>query len=321
MTARVVAQDLRVDGPLGPAVDGLTLEAEATRVVIAGATPELAEALAGVRPVARGRLEVLGRAPRAAREEGLVALAARGALPDALTVGEAVTYAARLAGRRSEAAERSAEAALARLRLVGERSTRVAKLPPLARRAAEVACALATGATCLVLDDPLGDLDDADRERFEPLLIDAVGGEAWILVAREARETSAFVARAGDVVLVEASGVAWRGAPTDLPLAGRWVLRVLFDVEAVARRLGAHGIDAEASEGRVLLTLADAVDADRVVAACVELGAPLLELRPLLRGAASAVSAVPAASAAPGAPPRLPPPATPPRASFSPEQP
>ncbi|HUD72762.1 MAG TPA: ATP-binding cassette domain-containing protein [Dongiaceae bacterium] len=213
--------DERTLGVFGPSGSGKT---------------SLLETIAGLRPEARGRIKVGGhtwldtdrgiRLPPEKRGVGYVPQDAR--LFPHLDLERNV-----LIGRRRAAAGRGArinpERVLAVLELTDRDDAEVASLSGGERQRVALARALCAGPELLLLDEPLGGLDQPLRRRILPYLlkIDREFGVPSILVTHDAAEVRLLSREA--LVLIEGRAAA-RGRPDEL-----------FGERDVLERLGAEG--------------------------------------------------------------------------------
>jgi molybdate transport system ATP-binding protein len=182
----------------------------------------LIETIAGLRPEARGRIKIGGRTwldtdrgiclPPERRGVGYVPQDAR--LFPHLSLERNVLF-----GRRRAEAGRGApinpERVLAVLELTGRDEADVALLSGGERQRVALARALCAGPELLLLDEPLGGLDQPLRRRILPYLlrIDREFGVPSILVTHDAAEVRLLSREA--LVLIEGRAAA-RGRPDEL---------------------------------------------------------------------------------------------------------
>ena len=94
------AQAIRIDVDGIPAIDGLSFETTAKRVLVLGASRALFEGAAGIRPISRGTLNIEGLAPHEALKKGALAGAPLDPpLPKEWTPRVAITWAAKMSGQ------------------------------------------------------------------------------------------------------------------------------------------------------------------------------------------------------------------------------
>lgn len=251
-------------------------------MLLLGAPGIVFAAATGLAPVARGSLEVRGRAPVDAVRTGLVAGAAHEPpLPPKWTLTEYVTWSARLAGATSPA--RRAREAIAELKLVALATTRLGKLVPHARRAAVVAAALATGAEMIVLEDPLGGLPDDLATAYAELLVGALATRSWLVVAPR-MPLGLALAGAADEAIVVGGGtrVDAQGEPRALAAAARrFVGRIDGATEAIAPAVAEAGGSVEAhGSAHVVLELGPTLTTAGFFAICAAADVAVLELVP-----------------------------------------
>jgi len=283
----LLASSLRVDVHGVPAIDGLSVTSTAERLLVLGAAAALFEAAAGLRPVARGELRVEGRVPIEAVRARVVAGAPLDPpMPARWTVKQYVTWSARLAGHPRGVARDLAGDAMSRMALGALVRTKLGKALTSVRRATVLAAALATGATTLLMEDPITGLPAETVPSFARVLARALADRRSILFAGRLPLESPLALAADEAVVVVGSSVAAQGAPAEIAAADRALsVRVAGDVRAFTGALTAAG-------GRVL-DGADGVARSRVSVDLGPLathdllriaeasGAVVLELRPL----------------------------------------
>jgi ABC-2 type transport system ATP-binding protein len=283
VTALLSTSVVRIDEAGVPAVDGLTLASTGDRVLVLGAPSALFAAAAGQRPASRGDVRVEGALPLDAARRRIVASAPLDPpLPPRWTARQYVTWSARIAGHgRSQAGELAAEA-LARTRVEAVADARLGQAALAARRATVIAAALATGATTLLLEDPLSGLPPESATAFARVVVRACADRRTATFAGRVPLESPLALEADEAIVVAWSRVAAQGAPGEIAAAERsFAVRVIGDVEAFARAVEQRG-------GRIL--------SDRVGQMSVALGplgtrdlvriagdtnATVLELRPI----------------------------------------
>jgi ABC-type multidrug transport system ATPase subunit len=261
-------------------------------VLVLGAARALFEAAAGLRAIAHGELRVEGLAPGHAIRAGLAASAALDPpVPPSWTFLQYVTWSARLAGHARAAAEALAHEALGRMGQDPLARTRMSGAPVHARRAAVIAAALATGATTLLVEDPLVGLSAEESRSLARRLCGALTGRrAAVFAARVALESPVALA-ADEAILVDDSRVIVQGRPAEVATRERaFALTLEGDVKAFVdavqagggRLLGAPGAPTGARQHRLSVELGPLATRD-VLRIAAELGAAVLELRPLGR--------------------------------------
>jgi ABC-type taurine transport system ATPase subunit len=290
MVALLSLDDVRLDAGGVPAVDGLSVETTADRVVVVGAARALFEAVSGIVKPARGSVRVRGLTAGEAMMRGLVAGAPLDpAMPADWTATEYATWSARLTGLGKSEARARAVAALERLGLRAEARWPLGRAPLAARRAAVVAAALATGARTLVLEDPTASLDDDASHALAQRLLAALEGRDWLLFAPRAPLTSELVASCGEALVVAGSTCVDRGAPAALAArARRYAAFTTGATEVLAAKMTALGARVEQivtgpGSARFVVELADGATTRQLFACAEESGAVVVELRPIAR--------------------------------------
>jgi ABC-2 type transport system ATP-binding protein len=159
-------------GDDGPAVDDLTLTVRRGEVFgvlaeDAGVRSTVLSLAAGRRHPSAGRVRILGRDPRAERDETVRDVGVP-EVDDALSPGLSVRE--NVAALTDGASDARVEEALRRTGLLDDAGRRIDELGPGHRRRTAVACALARDLEVLALDDPTGDLSAVDREAVWTIL-------------------------------------------------------------------------------------------------------------------------------------------------------
>jgi ABC-type multidrug transport system ATPase subunit len=258
-------------------------------VLVLGGPRALFEAAAGLRGAEGGTVHVEGQPALDAIREGVVASAPLDPpLPPRWTPGQYARWSARLAGHASAVAKSMAAEALARLDLNPFRDTRFSRAALTVRRAAVLAAALATGATTLLIEDPLTDLAPEIRRSFARAVVRAVGGRRIaFFAARMALESPAGLA-ADEAIVIDRSQVAHQGAPAQLAASERaLVLRVEGDAAAFATAICAAGATllapADPSAPATLRIDAGPLATRDVLRIALECHAVVLEVHPIAR--------------------------------------
>ena len=176
------------------ALDGVTLAAEAGTITGligpngAGKTT-LFNVICGLQPPSRGRVhlgarDVTALPPFKRARHGLARTFQRLELFGLLTVRENVRLAAQVA--RSADPDATADALLARLGVTHLAEARADRLPTGQARVAELARALATGPSVLLLDEPASGQDERETAAFADVLRQVAGdGVAVVLVEHD----------------------------------------------------------------------------------------------------------------------------------------
>ena len=213
----LAAAAVRIDVANVPAVDGFDLATQGDRVVVLGCARALFEAAAGLRGVARGQMTTVGRPPvDAVRARELAGAPFDPPLPPRWSVGEYVTWSARLAGHDRASARATTAEALAAMELTELARSRLGGVPLAARRGTVLAAALATGARALLVDDPLAGLVDEAASAFARVVVRALEGRRWILFAGRLALESPIACAADEAIVLDGARVVARGAPSAL---------------------------------------------------------------------------------------------------------
>ncbi len=288
----LAASTLRVDVEGVPAVDGLSCTSTGDQVLVLGGARALFEAAAGLRAIAHGSLRIEGLAPGNAVQAGRAASAALDPpVPPSWTLLQYVTWSARLAGHARAPAAALAHEALARMELDPLVRTRMSGAPVHARRAAVIAAALATGATTLLVEDPLAGLPAEESRSLARRLCGALTGRRAVVFAARVALESPIALAADEAILVDDSRVIVQGPPAEIATRERtFALTLEGDVAAFVeavqagggRLLGAPGAPTRARQHRLSVELGPLATRD-LLRIATDLGAVVLELRPLGR--------------------------------------
>jgi ABC-type multidrug transport system ATPase subunit len=285
----IAASGLRVDVGGSPAIDGLSLSTTGEHLLVLGAARALFEAAAGLRAVTRGEVRVEGTAPRDAVKRGLTACAPLDPpMPAAWTPLQYVTWSARLAGHPRGTARALAVEAVERLQLGRAAATKLPLLGLATRRGTVIAAAVATGATTLLIEDPLAGLLPDSARSFARVVTRALRDDRTAVFAGHVALESPLALAADEALVIDGSQVAAQGAPAELAAHERSLaLRVRGDVAAFARGVEGGGGRVEVTAGapspshvRVELGPLTARDLFRIAG---ESQAVVMELRPLSR--------------------------------------
>lgn len=243
MAPLVETVSLRVDVEGAAAIDGLTLASTGDWVLVLGGARALFEASAGLRPAQRGSIRVEGRPPIDAIGSGIAGSAPLDPpLPPRWTPRMYARWSASLAGHAKAAATSMAAEALARLELKSFADTRLSGVSLPVRRATVIAAALATGATALLVEDPLADLAPEVGRPLARTFARALTGRRVALFAARVALESPLALAADEAIVVDGSHVAHQGAPAELAASERALaLRVAGDVAAFATAVCAAG--------------------------------------------------------------------------------
>jgi ABC-type multidrug transport system ATPase subunit len=291
------ASRARIDAGGVAVVDGLTLRTSGERVLVLGAARALFEAASGLVPLTHGMLAVRGRSPLDGVRAGAVAGAPLDApLPPDWSARTYVTWSARLAGAPAGASggvTARVDDALARMELGAVADAKLARATPALRRATAIAAALATGASIVLLEDPLASLDDDAARHLARVTAAALEGRAWALFAPRVSLGSALTAAADEAIVVVGSDVGAQGAPRELAARDRrYALEVHGDAAALIAALEAHGATVDAPRAattaprrlsRIVVDLARDQTTRDLLAGAEAVGAVIVDLRPIAR--------------------------------------
>jgi ABC-type multidrug transport system ATPase subunit len=277
----LAATSLRVDVHGVPVIDGLSVTSTGEHVLVLGAAGALFEAAAGLRSAARGVLRIEGRVPIDAVRAGVTAGAPLDPpMPPRWTVSEYVTWSARLAGHSRAVAKGLAGDALSRMALGTVSRAKLGKAVTSVRRATVLAAALATGATTLLVEDPITGLQPESAPQFTRAMVRALAERRTLFFAGRLPLESPVALAADEAIVLFGSHVAAQGAPAEIAAAEHaFSLRVVGDIRAFT--------DAMKAEGARVLDGADGEPSSRVR---VDLGP--LATRDLLRIAAASKAVV-----------------------------
>jgi ABC-type multidrug transport system ATPase subunit len=285
----LAVSSLRVDADGVPQVDGLSMTSTGEWVLVLGAPRTVFEAAVGTRPIQRGHLRIGGRSPLRAIRDGVAASAPLDPpLPGAWSPEQYVKWSARLAGHgRREASEQAADA-LARLKLEGVARGRLGRATLAVRRATVLAAALATGASTLLVEDPVPGLPPETERSFARVVVRALAGRRTALFGGRVALESPVALAADEALVIDGSHLAAQGAPGEIAARERaFALRVIGDARAFAELLAARGarlltpLDA-ANPGRFSVELGD-FGTRELLGIAASCDAVVIELRPLAR--------------------------------------
>jgi ABC-type multidrug transport system ATPase subunit len=284
----LVADDLRVDIDGIPACDGISFRSTGVRLLVLGAPRALFEATTGLASVVRGTLAVRGEpAANAAALGRLAGAPSDPPLPPGWTTLDYVRWNARLGGVPRGEARAKAEAAIEKLQLGSMKKTLLSLLPAHARRAAVVAGALSTGASILVLDDPLAGLSDEIAVPYGRILAQALADLEWIVFASRMPLASPLTLLADEAIVATAMRVDAQGTPAELAAAPRRFVGRLEGappaVAAIAPLLAERGAMIEAHGAHVSFHLGADMTTSELMAICDRAGVAVLELLPVAR--------------------------------------
>ena len=175
------------------------------------------------------------------------------------------------------------------MKLEAHAKTKLSRVAVSARRAAVIAGGLATGATILLMEDPLAGLTAETARQFARVVVRALSDRRTAIFAGRVALDSPLALAADEALVLDGALVAAQGAPAEIAAAeSAFVLRVGGDASAFLAAMKARGgrllvgsADPPAL-ARVTLDLGDLRTRDvlRIAAAS---NAVILELRPVAR--------------------------------------
>jgi ABC-type multidrug transport system ATPase subunit len=280
--------DLRVDIDGAPACDGVAFTTKGDRVLVLGGPRALFLAAAGLAPVVRGSLKVLGAPPGdAVRDRTIAACSLAPALPPRWTVLEYVTWSARLSGLSKGDARARAAQALARVGLEKEGPTKLGRALPYVLRGTTLAATLATDAKIVALEDPIANLPEEAAVAHAELLVKTLAGRPWIVFASRVPLTSPLARNADEALIVTASALDAQGDPSAIAAAtSRYRARVQGPVAELVRRLEERGVRAQVDGSQLAIDLAGALTTSQLLGLCAETQVAVVELVPTARALA-----------------------------------
>ena len=239
MEPLLFCSDLRVDRLGQPEIDGLTLTADASSLAVLSAPRALLLATAGQAVPARGQIRILGSRPRSLLERGeLATVFFTDPLESGRTVLDHLHASAELAGASSSRRDGLVNDALARTKLESHRRMKLAKASGLVRRGAHLAAALATGASTLVLSDPVEELEPEAAHTFLAALTEATAGKARITFHGQPGRLAADLAPNDLALVFFGSTLAAQGTARELIAQTRtYAVHLAGDVTAFSKEL------------------------------------------------------------------------------------
>lgn len=240
----------------------------------AGKSTLLAMVLGFLRPTS-GEIRVEGMEPRHyVRKHGASYLPERFRLPAAWPVGHAMRALARLEGLQGSEADERARAALGRVGMAELEHRPMGTLSRGMNQRVGIAQAILGRRRLVVLDEPTEGLDPLWRLRFRELVAEMRETGATVLLASHELPE---VERLADRVVVLRDGQL-----QEVLTMGGTVgpLRYHLDVDAEEAAVHTAFPDAEASDGRFVVTVADHRELSARLAALLEAGATIRAVAP-----------------------------------------
>lgn len=210
-------------------------------------------------------------------------------LPSDWTVHQYVTWSARLARHARGTARALGSEAIERMKLEPHAKTKLSQVAASARRAAVIAGAIATGATTLLLEDPLAGLTGETARSFARVIVRALPDRQSAVFAARVALDSPLALAADEAIVLDGALVAAQGPPAEIAAGeSAFVLRIGGDAHAFLAAMKEQG-------GKLLVGSPDPTSLARMT---VDLGdlrtrdvlriaetsnAVVLELRPLAR--------------------------------------
>jgi ABC-type multidrug transport system ATPase subunit len=277
------ADDVRIDSDDVAVCDGLTLRTRGERVLVLGTPRVFFEATTGLARIIRGALSVGGvPASDAVRRRIIAGAAMDPPTPPRWTVTEYVQWSARIAGVSRADAPALAAKAIAMLQLGPMATTPTSRLVPHARRATVVAAALATGASVIALDDPLGGLPDEIARSYGKVLAEALRDRRWIVFAPRMPLASPLALEADEAIIGAATGVEMQGPPAEIAAAERrFIGRIQGSLEAVLPELALRGASASANGAHLIVDLGPEMTTSELFEICDRADVGVIQLVPV----------------------------------------
>ncbi|HXX68466.1 MAG TPA: hypothetical protein VEK07_14855 [Polyangiaceae bacterium] len=289
MTPLLETSALRIDVAGTVAIDGLSLSSTGEWVLVLGGARALFEAVSGLRAIERGQVRVEGCSPSVAIRQGVAASAPLDPLlPLRWTPRSYARWSASLAGHPSGVAKSMAAEALARLDLQSFADARLSGATAPVRRATVIAAALATGATTLLVEDPLTDLAEPMRRPFARTVVRALAGRRIAFFGAHVALESPVGLAADEAIVINGSDVAQQGPPAQLAASERALaLRVAGNTAAFATAVCAAGATllgpVDGSQETRLRIDAGPLATRDVLRIALECRAVVLEVHPIAR--------------------------------------
>ncbi len=294
-TPTLSASRARIDYDGVPQSEGLDVCAQSEHVGLGGDWRPLFDLLEQKATLGSGTLELGGVSVTRALAHGIVGLARCDVpLPKRWQVLDYVAASARLTGYGKRDASRAARDTLERLELGKIGKQRLDRLTVVERRALGVAHASVTEPPLLVLETPLGGLDDAAADYVRALVGRAARGRRMLVSVSASPPSAAeraLLSTMGEVWLMSRGAIVANGRADDVFTPGRrYAVTATKNGAELARSLGERGLCVRAAELasapggpdgalRFFVVLPDGTAP--VLDAAVQLDAPIVELVPL----------------------------------------
>jgi len=284
--------DLRIDVDGVALIDGLSCTAGQERVALLGAWEPLFRYLTGQAELARGSCELVGLDARHAVQSGQVGLVCHDPpLPPLWSVAEYVQKSAELAGLGVGRAREATRTSLAELGVAALATRRASSLSAPERRVVQIAQALVTDPSALLLEQPLGELDEAGQELVAVFLQRAAAKRGLLCSFRAAPTAGAerSLLDSSESVLWLQDGRLLASGPPATVLAGSTTYRVLAlchvarlcrELEQRGCRVHSLGQADDDAGSRLLVVLPDGASADSILDAALSAEAAIVELVP-----------------------------------------
>ena len=240
--------------------------------------------LLGLIAPSEGRVMVLGRDAQAetfAVRQHIGYMPEHDCLPIDQTATDFVTHMGRMAGLPPAAARERAAETLRHVGLHEERYRLIGGYSTGMKQRVKLAQALVHDPALLLLDEPTNGLDPAGRDDM-PALIERTGREFGIAVLVTSHLLGEIERVCDVLVAIEAGRLRYHGSVADFTARTRQLLIEVDEDEtasqALAERLGAHGLAVTRSRVTLRVTLDDDGAYDIVRDAAADLAIPLARL-------------------------------------------
>ncbi len=282
-TPLLAATDLRLDEGGRIVVEHLSFATRGDKVLVFGGSKPILRAAVSELPVRAGALRIGGRDPLDAARSNTAAVALLDpALPPNFTPRSYVEWSARLSGADASSAKRRATSALEAFSLVPVAEAPLGKCVVSARRATVLAAALATGAKCILFEDPTQGFPDDEARRFAKVVVKALADVSWAIFASRIPLESPLALEADDALVLGSNAVLAQGLPADLAAREkRFSVLVRGDVLAFAEGLSARGFTTDGEPPRFLVDLGEERTTRDLFLLATDVGAVIVELLPV----------------------------------------